>query len=147
MLLEIYKDWAPWIRKVIEVCDDDAIYHRPLYMLPIGHRWDHVPGVTLVGDAAHLMTPFAGAGANLAMLDGLELGLALAEAIGGGASTAEREAAIARWEEKMFTESTTWAKKTYENLHLFLSPDAPASTIEGIKSIMQDARREGAEGA
>ncbi|KAI0730478.1 hypothetical protein C8Q76DRAFT_766246 [Earliella scabrosa] len=53
-LLEIFKDWAPWMRKFIEQCDEEAIYHRPLYYLPVGHRWDHVPGVSLIGDAAHV---------------------------------------------------------------------------------------------
>ena len=83
-LLGVYEGWAPLLRKLIEYCDERAMYHRPLYHLPTDHRWDHVAGVTILGDAAHLMSPFAGAGANLAMLDGLELGIVLADVIDGG---------------------------------------------------------------
>ena len=54
-----------------ERSDPTAIYHRPLYALPVGHGWDHRPGVTLIGDTAHLIPP-AGAGANLAMIEALE---------------------------------------------------------------------------
>ena len=51
--------------------------------------------MTLIGDAVHLTTQFAGSSANLAMLDGLELGIVLVEATNGGEASAEREAAIA----------------------------------------------------
>ena len=91
-ILGVYEGWAPWLRKLIEYCDEKAMYYRPLYYLPTDHRWDHVNGVTILGDAACLMSPFAGWGANLAMLDGLELGIVLGEVVKGGKGMEEWEA-------------------------------------------------------
>ena len=53
-MLQDYSSWSDELRELIRVCDDD-IAARPLYMMPVGARWAHLPGVTLVGDAAHLM--------------------------------------------------------------------------------------------
>ncbi|WP_275549576.1 NAD(P)/FAD-dependent oxidoreductase [Streptomyces sp. SUK 48] len=64
---------------------------RPAGRHPLGPR----PRVTLLGDAAHLAAP-NGEGANLAMLDGAELGRALA------ARPADTQAALAAYEQAMF---------------------------------------------
>ncbi|RPD60397.1 FAD/NAD-P-binding domain-containing protein [Lentinus tigrinus ALCF2SS1-6] len=132
VLLEMYKDWAPWMRKMIEVCDEDAIYPRPMFYLPVGHRWTHTPGVTIIGDAAHLMGPFAGAGANLAMLDGLELGLVLADAVTKGLGVEEREAAIAAVEEKMCARAEVFAAVTQRNAKAAFGPGAPQAMIDAF---------------
>ncbi|MEV7096581.1 NAD(P)/FAD-dependent oxidoreductase [Amycolatopsis sp. NPDC051045] len=94
---EEFDGWAPELTALI-TDGDTAPVLRPHYGLPIGHRWERVPGVTLIGDAAHL-TPANGEGANLAMLDGAELGLALA------ANPGDVEAAFAEYEEAMFPRS------------------------------------------
>ncbi|KAI0730465.1 monooxygenase [Earliella scabrosa] len=145
VLLEKFENWAPWMRKLIAHCDDAAIYPRPLFILPVGHKWEHVPGVTVIGDAAHLMSPFSGAGANLAMLDALELGLALAKLADEGklGGVEEREATVKAFEEKMCAMAARVAEKSKTNLEMFVSPDAPQSAIARFAALAQEEEREG----
>ncbi|GHH26558.1 FAD-dependent oxidoreductase [Streptomyces lanatus] len=92
-----FDGWAPELTALITDGDSTPVL-RPHFTLPTGHRWDRVPGVTLVGDAAHLAVP-NGEGANLAMLDGAELGKALA------AHPGDIEAALTEYEQAMFPRS------------------------------------------
>ncbi|MFE0171158.1 FAD-dependent oxidoreductase [Streptomyces sp. NPDC059002] len=92
-----FDGWAPELTALITDSDTAPVL-RALYTLPTEHRWDRVPGVTLLGDAAHLAPP-NGEGANLAMLDGAELGKALA------ARPDDVEAALFAYEQAMFPRS------------------------------------------
>ena len=65
------------LKRVIAVEASDGLIPRPLWMLPVGSKWSPRPGVTLLGDAAHLMTPFAGVGVNVALADAMDLARAL----------------------------------------------------------------------
>jgi 2-polyprenyl-6-methoxyphenol hydroxylase-like FAD-dependent oxidoreductase len=89
-----FDGWAPALTALITDSNTPPVL-RPIFTLPAGHRWERVPGVTLLGDAAHLRAP-NGEGANLAMLDGAELGRALA------AHPGDAEAALAAHEHAMF---------------------------------------------
>lgn len=46
---------------------------RPIYCMPLDQTWEPLPNLTMLGDTAHVMPPFAGEGVNMAMLDALEL--------------------------------------------------------------------------
>ncbi|WP_329561139.1 FAD-dependent oxidoreductase [Kitasatospora sp. NBC_01266] len=74
-LLRMFDGWDESLRYLLRNSDSEFV-NRPLFVLPAPHTWEHVPGVTLLGDAAHLMPP-VGLGANLAMLDGSDLAHAL----------------------------------------------------------------------
>ncbi|MBP1850225.1 2-polyprenyl-6-methoxyphenol hydroxylase-like FAD-dependent oxidoreductase [Rhizobium halophytocola] len=117
-----FQGWAPELKALI-TDGEAAPTLRPLFALPDGHQWQRIAGVTLLGDAAHLMPP-AGDGANLAMLDGAELGAALA------AHPGDSEAALAIYEEGMFARSAAAATGAHAILGLCLGPDAPASLVE-----------------
>ncbi|AQA14776.1 NAD(P)/FAD-dependent oxidoreductase [Streptomyces malaysiensis subsp. malaysiensis] len=114
-LLDLFPDWDEGLRALIAESDGPLVA-RPIHALPIDHRWDRMPGVTLLGDAAHLMSPFAGAGANLAMLDGAELGLALA-------THDDLETALNAYETPMFPRAETAAAQSADNLTDFFHPD------------------------
>ncbi|MFI6215196.1 FAD-dependent oxidoreductase [Nocardia brasiliensis] len=101
-----FDGWAPELTALITEADSAPVF-RPHYMLPEEFRWERMPGVTLLGDAAHLVAP-NGEGANLAMLDGAELGQALA------AHSGDIEAALAEYEQAMFARSTAIAAEAVE---------------------------------
>jgi 2-polyprenyl-6-methoxyphenol hydroxylase-like FAD-dependent oxidoreductase len=80
---EEFAGWAPALTALVTDGDTPPV-PRPLHALPVDHRWDRVPGVTLLGDAAHLMPP-SGEGANLAMFEAAEAIHILDACLGDGA--------------------------------------------------------------
>ncbi|PIL34824.1 hypothetical protein GSI_02611 [Ganoderma sinense ZZ0214-1] len=144
-LKEEFTGWAGWILNLIDYLDESAIYPRSLWSLPVGHKWTHVPGVTLLGDAAHLMSPFAGAGANLALLDGLELGLALADLKEKGtlSDISAVSEAVKAFEENMCAMAGRVAEKANGNLAVCIGPDTPQAMIQRLWEQVGNGEREG----
>ncbi|MEU8975167.1 NAD(P)/FAD-dependent oxidoreductase [Streptomyces monashensis] len=118
-LLALFDGWTAPVLDLLR--HGPAFVHRPLYALPVSHTWTHVSGVTLLGDAAHLMPPL-GAGANLAMLEGAEL----AESIAAGPG--DPDEAVRAFEERMWARAGRWAKITTAGLERLVSPD-PAEAL------------------
>ncbi|MFE6941801.1 FAD-dependent oxidoreductase [Streptomyces chartreusis] len=130
-LSERFADWAPGLRRLIAECDGPPV-PRLVHALPIGHEWQRTPGVTLLGDAAHLMSPFAGEGANLAMIDGAELGQALA------AHPGDTEAALSVYEKALFPRSEETARQSAESLETIFNDRAPQPLIDMFASFATD---------
>ncbi|MGV4925743.1 FAD-dependent monooxygenase [Streptomyces sp. BHT-5-2] len=119
-LLREFGHWSTEMRPLLTANDGDHV-PRSFWALPAPLVWERVPGVTLIGDAAHLMAPFGGHGTNLALLDGAELAHALAEA-------ATVDDALARYEATMFPRAGELATGANGGLRAFFattSPDAP----------------------
>ena len=117
-----FDGWAPELSALI-TDGETAPVPRPIHALPVEHRWARVPGVTLLGDAAHLMTP-SGEGANLAMFDGAELGKAIA------AHPGDVEAALIAYEKDLFPRSASEAAESESILYVCLGPNAPQSLVD-----------------
>ncbi|MFD9123598.1 FAD-dependent oxidoreductase [Kitasatospora sp. NPDC059571] len=122
-VLAHFEGWDERLRALVADGEGELVA-RAVHALPVGHRWDRVPGVTLLGDAAHLMSPFAGEGANQAMLDGAELAAAIA------AHPGDTEAALAAYEEALFPRSAAAGAQSAAGLDLCFGPDAAKALAE-----------------
>jgi 2-polyprenyl-6-methoxyphenol hydroxylase-like FAD-dependent oxidoreductase len=120
-----FNGWAPELTSLLTDSDTAPVV-RYLYSLPIGHRWDRTPGVTLLGDAAHLVPP-NGEGANLAMLDGAELAQTIAAHPGDVGS------ALADFEQSMSQRATEAAGEDVYGI--MLGDDAPHSWIAMMSDV------------
>jgi 2-polyprenyl-6-methoxyphenol hydroxylase-like FAD-dependent oxidoreductase len=114
-LLALFDGWAAPVLDLLR--HGTAFAYRPLYVLPVSHTWAHIPGLTLLGDAAHLMPPL-GVGANLAMLEGAELAESIAAAGPG-----DLDEAVRAFEEQMWARASRFATITAAGLERLVSPD------------------------
>lgn len=118
-----FDGWAPRLTALV-TDGETAPDLRNIYTLPVEHRWDRTPGVTLLGDAAHLTAP-NGEGANLALYDGAELGKAIA------AHPDDIETALTEYEQAMFVRSIA-ANAEAHDLHDMLGDGTPHNLINVV---------------
>ena len=117
-----FDGWAPELTALI-TGGETAPVPRPIYTLPPEHRWDRVPGVTLLGDAAHLTAP-SGEGANLAMYDGAELARFIA------ANPQDVEAALLAYETDLFPRSASEGPEASRMQEVLFGDNAPQSLLD-----------------
>jgi 2-polyprenyl-6-methoxyphenol hydroxylase-like FAD-dependent oxidoreductase len=122
-LLQIFAGWAPALTYLIECGDLIAV--RPLYALPVGYLWASKLGITLLGDAAHLMSPFSGEGVNLALADAVDL----AEALTSG----ESWQAVVACEAAIMKRAKPAAERASEGLNSSISPDGVAHVLHNYR--------------
>jgi len=123
-----YPDWSSVWYELFENTSTPFI-PRPIYCMPFDQTWNTVKNLTIIGDAAHLMPPFAGEGVNMAMLDALELSEALTSS-----QFNTIESAIAEYEMNMFKRASKIAKESLENGERMHSENALATMLDFFNS-------------
>jgi 2-polyprenyl-6-methoxyphenol hydroxylase-like FAD-dependent oxidoreductase len=113
--------WEPLFREAV------TMVWRPLLVCPMDQHWMPKPNATLIGDAAHVMPPYAGEGVNMAMLDALVLSKFLLREDAPGV-------AIAAYEAEMFSRMRSMTADTMANTEMFYAPDACERVVALFRS-------------
>jgi 2-polyprenyl-6-methoxyphenol hydroxylase-like FAD-dependent oxidoreductase len=120
-------EFANWGDTWLELFENasSAFAPRPLYSMPLDQTWEAQPNLTMLGDAAHLMPPYAGEGVNMAMLDALELSSALTDE-----TYTDTLAAISAFEKQMRVRASDMADQSIQSLEMLHSPGALAFMVQ-----------------
>ncbi len=114
--------WDPLFREAV------SMVWRPLLTCPSDQHWDPQPNITLIGDAAHVMPPYAGEGVNMAMLDALVLSRLLL-------NEESPASAIAKYETEMFARMRDMTADTMTNTEMFYAPNAAERVVALFRSL------------
>jgi 2-polyprenyl-6-methoxyphenol hydroxylase-like FAD-dependent oxidoreductase len=113
-----YPEWSNIWLNLFENAETPFV-PRPIYCIPFDQTWETQSNVTMIGDASHVMPPFAGEGVNMAMLDALEL----SECLTSDQYESVQEA-ISVYEVQMRKRAATVAKESLENGELMHAENA-----------------------
>ncbi|KAF2813022.1 FAD/NAD(P)-binding domain-containing protein [Mytilinidion resinicola] len=135
--------WGPVIKELVTVaCKEETgdnpgamVDIKPLYVLPVDNAWEHRTGATIIGDASHLMGPWAGEGVNLAMWDSLLLAHAIVKAheTAGKDATAFQRALdplVKEFEVDMAARSKEKAEESKKNGETMFGEDGAKAFVE-----------------
>jgi 2-polyprenyl-6-methoxyphenol hydroxylase-like FAD-dependent oxidoreductase len=128
-VLEDMPSWSPKLRDAIEKVGGSKCQPRNFYKLPVGWRWEHRRGATIIGDAAHLMTPFAGVGVNLALDDARKLGAAIVKAVQSNKGLDELDRQVEVFEKEMFPRMEKYQRLTNDVTQLWFFSNQGANYV------------------
>ena len=132
MLIDKYDGWSPEQLELLKQGDFNTLVQWTLYELPVGTKWEHRKGFTLIGDAASLATPFAGSGGvNKAMKDSLDLA-ELIEKSQDPINNLTLDQAVLESEQKMFQRQEKFQTAGVVNKQNMFGPDAPIGLFTGL---------------
>ena len=124
------KEFGSWNETWQELFESNeiSIIPRPQYHYPPDQSWETSSNLTLLGDAAHRMPPYAGEGVNMAMQDAFELAENLTSK-----EFKNIKSAISDYEQKMLKRASEVTEITLYNTKMLHAPNA----IENLLKMFQ----------
>ncbi|UKZ94673.1 uncharacterized protein TrAFT101_009525 [Trichoderma asperellum] len=129
---EFFEDWADELKDIIRHSEDFSPWSL-YYIPPETMSWKPIPGLTLVGDAAHVATP-NGEGVNCAMADALSLATKIATY-----GTDDIDRAVIEYEEDMFKRAVEHINSGLEMGAVMRHKDGPMALISFFKTVTENA--------
>lgn len=124
--------FGTWDSQWQELFASDEIWFvpRPQYHYPLDQKWESLPNITILGDAAHRMPPYAGEGVNMAMQDAYEL----ADCLINNNFNSTQEA-IAAYEKQMLQRASIVTKDTLDSTEMLHSSHAIGQMLKLFSAV------------
>lgn len=119
-----FGSWNPVWQELFQG-EEISFMPRPQYHFPLDQQWETQPNLTIIGDAAHVMPPYAGEGVNMAMQDAMELSECLKNV-----EFSTIQAAIAQYEKQMLSRAAAVTQMTLDSTEMLHAEDAAARLIQ-----------------